>query len=200
MCGVKDIDCKYGMHRECADRVALSAHVSQLRPPSMLIGAVSSLAYLLDPHLLRSRCLLPGELRVLGSWVFVARRAGSIDELENYFRQHQIQDRLNVLMNELVKARPAAPYAWLKAQLTEAAPASCATSAETVPQLPASVGMTEIGARFASSWGYCQAFSGGTSCASETQTQVAPAAGKSGIILSIEPAGKHSVLLAIRSK
>uniref|UniRef100_A0A7S0P197 Uncharacterized protein n=1 Tax=Calcidiscus leptoporus TaxID=127549 RepID=A0A7S0P197_9EUKA len=122
--------------------------------------------------------------------------AATVEELQAYFAQHAIQERLNDMLNQLVQVRPAAPYAWLAARVRGAGSIKGDALVDTCPLLPKEVGADELGARLAKTWNFCQAFS---ASASATVSQPAPsAAAKGGVTLSIEAGGKDSVLLTIR--
>ena len=46
--------------------------------------------------------------------------------IESYFAEHQIQEKLHGILNELVRARPSAPYSWLAQRMRAAdGPAAC---------------------------------------------------------------------------
>ena len=78
----------------------------------------------------------------------------------------------------------------------------------TVPLLDAGVGKAEIGADYASAWGYVLGFQGkgatpapaAAKPAAAKPAVVAKPAGSGGLELTIEKAGASAVLVAIRSK
>ncbi|KAL1511425.1 hypothetical protein AB1Y20_006224 [Prymnesium parvum] len=132
----------------------------------------------------------------------------SRQELEQYFAQHKIQETLNVYLNDLVKALPVAPYAWLAARIREGKLSTAAAGAAlTMPLVDPAVGATEIAADVTRSWGYVLGFQGsaaeGKAAAAPSSKPMAAKAAKpvdGGLQLSIESAGKSSVLVAIRAK
>merc|ERR1711920_497237 len=121
--------------------------------------------------------------------------AATIEELQAYFAQHAVQERLNEMLNQLVQVRPAAPYAWLAARMRATGTGSGDALVDTYPVLSKDTGANELGKRLTSTWNFCQAFS---SSASAPVSQPDPPAAKGNVTLSIEPGGKDRVLLTIR--
>merc|ERR1711920_274701 len=128
--------------------------------------------------------------------------ASSVEELQAYFAQHAIQERLNDMLNQLVQVRPAAPYSWLAARMRGTGPNP--TPADTCPLLSKDIGAEELGLCLANKWNFCQAFSSVATLEGSSDeanvSQPAPPAGTGGVNLSIEPGGNSSVLLVIRKK
>ena len=85
---------------------------------------------------------------------------------------------------------------------------AAASAPLTVPLVDAGVGAAEIGAEYASAWGYVLGFQGkGATPAAQVKpaaaakpAKTAKPGGGGGLELSIEKAGRAAVLVAIRAK
>ena len=116
--------------------------------------------------------------------------------LETYFVDHQIEYKLNSMLNEMVIARPQQPFGWLASRLRREE-AGGAPAVGTVPLLSAAVAAQVIGADVQKTWGYAMCMSGAAPATGGSTGGIKASAG-TGINLSIEPLGA-GVLLAIRS-
>lgn len=101
--------------------------------------------------------------------------------------------KLNGWLNELVKVKPATPYAWLAARIRAGEAMGPVTS--TTPALTPAAS-ADITAPLTKAWSYCSSFRGGGAA-------VAPApggraAGGTEVVLTIEAAGPKGVMLVIR--
>lgn len=128
-------------------------------------------------------------------------------QLETYFVEHQIEGRLNNMLNDMALARPGQPYRWLARKMRgeEGRPMAART---TMPQMDAATAAAALGAGMEKAWTYATCFA---SPGSGTAAAAAPAAtgGKGapkksaattgGLELSIEALGS-GVLLAIREQ
>ena len=128
-------------------------------------------------------------------------RAATRQELQDYLGAHKIQEQLNEWLNEMVKERPAAPYAWLATRMRGGA-SSAHSPQSTVPAMGSAAGQEAFG-DISRSWSYLMAYQG------VSQTSQAPAgvrtasvapSGPGQLLLSIEPSLGSSLVLAIRPK
>ena len=148
----------------------------------------------------------------------------SVGDLQSYFKEHQVQERLNVWLGELVQERPAKPYQWLAQRMrTESANGAVAKVAPaTTPQVSKAVGAAEVGGQIASTWRMQSTFSAPAALkksqgsAKPAATAAAPAASdqgaaasapavsavkglaKEGLALSIECICDGALFLALR--
>ena len=101
----------------------------------------------------------------------------SVGDLQSYFKEHQVQERLNVWLGELVQERPAKPYQWLAQRMrTESANGAVAKVAPaTTPQVSKAVGAAEVGGQIASTWRMQSTFSA-PAALKKTQGSTKPAA------------------------
>ena len=96
-------------------------------------------------------------------------------QLESYFVEHCIEEKLNTMLNELVTTRPTQPLSWLVHKMrSDGAKAGSVPAMGTVPQVGKAAGQA-IGAEVESAWGYCLGFQSTASGAA-----AAPSGGKSG--------------------
>ena len=112
---------------------------------------------------------------------------GEKRQLEAYFQEHSISEKLNTLLNEMVQVRPSAPYGWL-ARRIRLDDCGHTPAVGTVPLLAKPVGTT-VGCELEKQWGYCLGLQGIAAPASR--------ATPTGVQLTIETSGK-GVLLCIR--
>lgn len=126
-------------------------------------------------------------------------------QLELYFEEHQIESRLNLMLNDMVLSRPSQPYSWLARRMRRDE-ARAPASRTTMPQLDAASAAAYLGADVEKAWGYALSMqtpaSGAPAPAAAAKGKAAgkPAAKGAkagGLTLSIEPLGS-GVLLSIR--
>ena len=118
----------------------------------------------------------------------------SKDDLQAYFTEHQIQERLNGWLNELAKTRSQTPYTWLSASMRAVGEQPNAT----MPAL-SSAAAADIGGELSKAWGCAQSLRGEVSPAKPASKACAAAKG-GGVTLDIVGAGPRSVLLTIRER
>ena len=133
-------------------------------------------------------------------------RAASKEELQKYFADHQIQEKINVWLNDMVIARPDQPFAWLADQMRKHAGSAPlpAAAASTTPVFPSGAAGEAL-ANVVSSWGYIQSMRADAAAPSASPTP-APAAAPTpkappkpkGLALTIEKLGDSSLMLCIR--
>lgn len=132
------------------------------------------------------------------------RRGGAPDQekraLEAYFSEHQIQEKLNRMLNDMVQVRPHMPYSWL-AQRMRRDGCSPSPAVGTVPIIPAAAKNT-FASEMEKTWGYVLGLQArGKGGAQKVQTNKRTTGASNapmGVQLTIEPLG-NNVLLAIRS-
>lgn len=117
--------------------------------------------------------------------------------LETYFVDHQIEHKLNGMLNEMVVARPAQPYSWLARRMRREE-AGAAPAVNTVPLMDPAVAAGAVGTDIQKAWGYALCLDGVAVELPAGGAAAGGAAKATGINLSIEPLGA-GVLLAIRS-
>ena len=168
-----------------------NSHASSLRKRQLIRRAAPRRGHASNSRRLRGR-------------VGIGSMAASTEELKAYFDQHSIQPRLNEWLNELVKARPSAPFAWLATRMRAAEPAATVAAAVTVPAVSPAAG-AEIATSLTAKWQCCEAFrtppsAGATAkpAAAAAPSKASSKASSKGVVLTIEPGGKSSVLLCIR--
>ena len=127
-------------------------------------------------------------------------RAATRQELQDYLGAHKIQERLNDWLNEMVKERPAAPYAWLATRMRGGA-AGALGPQSSVPELKSPAAKEAFG-DLSRSWDYLMAYQGISPGASQGASAASAApSGPGELLLSIEPsAGTSPLVLAIRPK
>jgi hypothetical protein len=127
-----------------------------------------------------------------------ARRDSAPDKrkLEKYFADHQIQDKLNGMLNELVQVRPSAPFGWLARRMRR--DGSGQAPAGTVPLLKPEIG-SAMGRDLEKQWGFTLGLQNDAPSAPPKGGASAKQAraGANGVQLTIETAGQ-GVLLCIR--
>ena len=121
-------------------------------------------------------------------------------QLEKYFEEHQIEGRLNGMLNDMVLSRPSQPYSWLARRMRRDEMHAPSTRT-TMPQLSAAAAASFIGADIEKAWSYCSSFTGGAAAAvparGAAKGKAAPA--KGGLTLDISKLGS-GVLLTIREQ
>ena len=127
-------------------------------------------------------------------------RAATRQELQDYLGAHKIQERLNDWLNEMVKERPAAPYAWLATRMRSGS-AGALGPQSSVPELKSPAAKEAFG-DLSRSWDYLMAYQGISPGASQGASAASAApSGPGELLLSIEPsAGTSPLVLAIRPK
>ena len=127
-------------------------------------------------------------------------RAATRQELQDYLGAHKIQERLNDWLNEMVKERPAAPYAWLATRMRSGS-AGALGPQSSVPELKSPAAKEAFG-DLSRSWDYLMAYQGISPGASQGASPASAApSGPGELLLSIEPsAGTSPLVLAIRPK
>ena len=123
-------------------------------------------------------------------------------QLEKYFEEHQIEGRLNGMLNDMVLSRPGQPYSWLARRMRRDEMHAPSTRT-TMPQLSAAAAASFIGADIEKAWSYCSSFTspGGAAAVppahGSAKGKAAPAMG--GLTLDISKLGS-GVLLTIREQ
>lgn len=150
----------------------------------------------------RTRSMLSDTKNTSSHTLPACYRATSTAELQKYFDDHAIQSNLNGWLNELVKLKPAAPYAWLASRIR--ASEADTPIASTTPTVTAEIAAAELVVPLCKAWGYCNSFrsSNGVDtpppATSAKSTGNAKATGCTKVVLNIEAAGPNGVLLVIR--
>ena len=126
-------------------------------------------------------------------------RAATRQELQDYLGAHKIQERLNDWLNEMVKERPAAPYAWLATRMRGGS-AGALGPQSSVPELK-SPAAKEAFSDLSRSWDYVMAYQGISQVSQGASAASAAPSGPGELLLSIEPSsGSSPLVLAIRPK
>ena len=126
-------------------------------------------------------------------------RAATRQELQDYLGAHKIQERLNDWLNEMVKERPAAPYAWLATRMRGGA-AGALGPQSSVPELKSPAAKEAFG-DLSRSWDYLMAYQGIAQASQGASAASAAPSGPGELLLSIEPSsGSSPLVLAIRPK
>ena len=124
-------------------------------------------------------------------------RAATRQELQDYLGAHKIQERLNDWLNEMVKERPAAPYAWLATRMRGG---SALGPQSSVPELKSPAAKEAFG-DLSRSWDYVMAYQGISQVSQGASAASAAPSGPGELLLSIEPSsGSSPLVLAIRPK
>ena len=111
-------------------------------------------------------------------------------KIESYFHEHQISEKMNTMLNEMVQVRPTAPYSWL-ARRMRLDDSGHMPAVGTVPLL-AKAAADGLGSELQKQWAFCLGLQGiATPALSQS------AGGASAVQLTIESDGP-GVLLAIR--
>ena len=118
-------------------------------------------------------------------------------KLEAYLTEHQIQDNLSVMLNEMARLRPNAPYGWLARRMRKDA-LGHSPAVGTIPVLPAAA-KGAIGGDLEKRWGFVLGLQGQASVPAPAAKSAAKpqSTGASNVQLTIEAFG-DGVLLAIR--
>ena len=114
------------------------------------------------------------------------------DDLQAYFAEHRIQERLNEWLNELAKTRSITPYAWLSSSMRAVGEQPHATTPELSPASAA-----DIGGELRKAWSSAQSLRGDASPlkpAPKTRAAAPAAAKGGGVVLDIIGAGPRSGL------
>ena len=126
-------------------------------------------------------------------------RAATRQELQDYLGAHKIQERLNDWLNEMVKERPAAPYAWLATRMRGGS-AGALGPQSSVPELKSPAAKEAFG-DLSRSWDYLMAYQGISQASQGASAASAAPSGPGELLLSIEPSsGSSPLVLAIRPK
>jgi hypothetical protein len=127
---------------------------------------------------------------------------GSVDkrQLEAYFGEHQIQEKLNGMLNELVTSRPVAPFGWLARRMRR--DESGHTPAVGTLPLLAGPAANAFGLDLEKQWAFALGLQGSAAPAAAAGGPPKAAgstkrAGADGVQLTLEKAGQ-GVLLCIR--
>ena len=166
----------------CAGRLSFHPPNSpslRCRPPRVLVASLS--------------------LRLTPRVRVTTRRAATRQELQDYLGAHKIQERLNDWLNEMVKERPAAPYAWLATRMRGGS-AGALGPQSSVPELKSPAAKEAFG-DFSRSWDYLMAYQGISQVSQGASAASAAPSGPGELLLSIEPSsGSSPLVLAIRPK
>ena len=120
-------------------------------------------------------------------------RAATKQELQRYLGEHQIQERLNDWLNDMVKERPSTPYSYLATRMRSGASAA-APPQDSIPVLGAAAAQ-EAFSDLTRQWAYSLSFQG------MTVEAAAPASAGAELVLSIEPSpDAKSLVLSVRPK
>ena len=118
-------------------------------------------------------------------------RAATKQELQRYLGEHQIQERLNDWLNDMVKERPSTPYSYLATRMRSGASAA-APPQDSMPVLGAAAAQ-EAFSDLTRQWAYSLSFQG------ITVEAAAPASAGAELVLSIEPSpDAKSLVLSVR--
>ena len=127
------------------------------------------------------------------------RRAATRQELQDYLGAHKIQERLNDWLNEMVKERPAAPYAWLATRMRGEATGALGPQS-SVPEMKSAAAQEAFG-DLSRQWSYLMAYQGVSQISEAARTASAAPSGTAELLLSIMPSsGSLPLVLAIRPK